>query len=58
MGCIPSKTDSIHCFHSIVNFIDVNKDVNTSLLSSEQLPHAEPHPVQTYEVSSRYLIFY
>ena len=55
MGCVPSKnTGTLFVIEPFIG-IDVNKEVHASLLTSESHTDPEPHPVQKYVVSSRYL---
>ena len=35
-------------------YIEIDADVTTGLLATEQMDDRNPHPVQSYDVSSRY----
>ena len=56
MGCVPSKNKGIQ-FRTISLPLASQPNVNTSLLDPETVDAMEPHPVQTYEVMGRYLLF-
>ena len=54
MGCIPSKNSKQH-IAQLLSPLDNDPEVTTSLLSSEVQENRNPHPVQSYDLPSRYI---